>query len=156
MYSSHPWRHHVSGVVVALLIAVPLSAVYQGDRCSDPSPNGAMPPLPNHPPEAPTLEGPRTGTVDTPCHFTACACDPDGDHVYYTFDWGDGCTCTVACCYASGEPCTVCHVWHSRGVYQVRACAADEHYCYGAWCDPLPLMMPKKAAAGQAVGVNSK
>lgn len=104
-------------------------------------------PLPNHPPDKPSVEGPRTGEAGQPYHYTACATDPDGDTLHYAFDWGDGCRCTVACCYASGEPCTACHVWESGGIYQVRACAMDAYYCWGDWSDPLRIVMPKTPAS---------
>lgn len=153
MYWIRTWHSCVLGVVTATLLIMPLSTVYQVYHVTD----DETVPLPNHPPDAPTLEGPRTGAVGTPYYYTACASDPDGDDLYYTFDWGDGCMCTVACRFASGEPCTACHCWDTCSIYPVRACAADEHRCYGAWCDPVPVVMPKRMLVwSSAIGVNSK
>ena len=99
--------------------------------------------LNNEPPDKPTLEGPRVGEPDTPYSYTACATDPDGDRIFYSFDWGDGCQVTMSCCFASGECCTACYCWAQRGIYHVRVCAVDEHLCYGEWSDTLPVSMPK-------------
>ncbi len=147
------WRSRLYGVAMAAFVVLPLATAFQASPPAD----SQLALLPNNPPTVPTLDGPRSGAAGVPYHYTACASDPDGDALYYTFDWGDGCMCTVACCVASGEPCTACHQWDTWGVYRVRACAADTHHCYGDWSDPLPVAMPKYIHAELAgVSVNSK
>jgi hypothetical protein len=100
---------------------------------------------PNNPPNKPTLSGPQKGECNIPHHYTACATDPDGDRIFYSFDWGDGCQVTVSCCFASGECCTACYCWEEPGTYQVRVCAIDEHRCYGEYSDSLLVIMPKNS-----------
>ena len=41
----------------------------------------------NHPPTAPTISGPTTGTVSTSMTFGAVSTDPDNDQIRYGFDW---------------------------------------------------------------------
>jgi hypothetical protein len=99
-------------------------------------------PQANNPPSKPTLEGPQMGMPNSPYSYTACATDPDGDRIFYTYDWGDGCQMTMSCCFASGESCTACYCWSETGIYNVRVCASDCYHCYGEWSDPLPVNMP--------------
>ena len=43
------------------------------------------------PPEKPDIpDGPSTGGIDTEYTYTTKTTDPDGDKLYYLFDWGDG------------------------------------------------------------------
>jgi len=44
----------------------------------------------NQPPNAPTIEGPTTGTVGEEYSYTLLAADPDGGDISYWIDWGDG------------------------------------------------------------------
>ena len=104
--------------------------------------NGTTVTLFNNPPSKPTLEGSQRGVPKTPYYYTACATDPDGDRIFYTYNWGDGTQTTMSCCFASGECCTACYCWCETGTYYVRVCAVDCHHCYGEWSDFLPVVMP--------------
>ena len=119
----------------------------------------------NNPPNKPTLEGPQQGEPNTLYDYTACATDPDGDKIFYSFDWDDGCQVTMACCFKSGECCTTPYCWAETGTYQVRVRAIDEHQGYGEYSDPLPVVMPKNLSPDSSnfvilnapvpIGVNS-
>jgi hypothetical protein len=140
MHTHVIWGRLVFYLLVAVVLLMPLTTV----KIAPSADTNVTAFLPNNPPNKPTLEGPQSGVPDSPYRYTACATDPDGDRIFYSFDWGDGCRVTMSCCFASGECCTTCYSWSEIGIYQVRACAVDEHQCYGEWSDPLPVTMPKK------------
>jgi len=65
--------------------------------------------------------------------------DPDGDHVYYKWDWGDGKYSNWLGPYASEETASASHTWQTKGSYKVKVKAKDEHGAESPWSDPLPL-----------------
>ena len=100
----------------------------------------------NNPPSKPILQGPTEGEAGKTYTYTAVSTDPDGDKIYYCFDWGDGnefCTDLVN----SGEEVEATHAWQEKGTYTITVTATDEH---GATSEPatlkvkMPLTMPVK------------
>jgi len=98
----------------------------------------------NHPPAKPTITGPSSGKAGETYTYTATTIDPDGDKIFYCFDWGDGnefCSNYVN----SGESIDAQHSWSSKGTYTVKVIATDEH---GAKSEPatltvsMPLVKP--------------
>lgn len=61
--------------------------------------------------------------------YSTSTTDPDGDDIYYWFDWGDGSNSGWVGPYSSGANGSVSHYWSSPGTYQVKAKVKDE---YGA------------------------
>ena len=99
----------------------------------------------NNPPAKPTISGPASGETGKSYTYTAVTTDPDGDKVFYCFDWGDGDEiCTDL--YNSGQEVTVSHTWNSDGDYTITVKATDEN---GAESEPatlkvtMPLVKPK-------------
>ncbi len=89
----------------------------------------------NHPPAKPTITGPSSGKAGETYTYTATTIDPDGDKIFYCFDWGDGnefCSNYVN----SGESIDAQHSWSSKGTYTVKVIATDEH---GAKSEPATL-----------------
>ncbi|MBC7128140.1 MAG: PKD domain-containing protein [Thermoplasmatales archaeon] len=100
----------------------------------------------NNPPEKPTINGPSSGEAGKEYTFTAVANDPDGDKIFYCFDWGDGnefCTQYVN----SGQQVEAKHTWQEKGTYVVTVTATDEH---GAKSEPatLQVSMPLSQSIG--------
>ncbi len=52
--------------------------------------------------------------------------NPDGDHIYYLIDWGDGTSSGWIGPYEPGETISVSHVWSDEGTYQIKAKAKDQ------------------------------
>ena len=89
----------------------------------------------NNPPEKPTINGPTSGEAGKSYTYTAVSTDPDGDKIFYCFNWGDGNEiCTDL--YASGQQASASHTWESKGDYTITVKATDEH---GAESEPATL-----------------
>jgi hypothetical protein len=96
------------------------------------------------PPEKPGRpDGPNSGGVDVEYAYTASAIDPDGDQLYYLFDWGDGELSGYVGPYNSGQTAEASHKWSEKGDYEIRVKVKDDHGIQSDWSDPLPINMPK-------------
>jgi hypothetical protein len=101
-------------------------------------------PYTNNPPNKPsTPVGTIMGKARVLYSYTSVVTDPDGDKVYYLFDWGDGSDSGWIGPVNSGESVEDEHGWSSRGNYVIRVKAKDEYGVESPWSDPLPISMPK-------------
>ena len=98
----------------------------------------------NDPPYQPARpSGPSFGRVDVSHSFGTVTTDPNGDRIYYLFDWDDGSESDWIGPFTSGQPCNVSHAWTSKGTFQVKVKARDEAGYESVWSDPLSISMPK-------------
>ena len=84
-------------------------------------------PIP-HPPNVPItpIGGPvGNGTIGTSYSFSSVTQDPDGDHIQYKFDWGDGISTDWSILYESGTVVTNSHSWNRVGTFSVKVMAKD-------------------------------
>jgi len=81
--------------------------------------------------------GPASGYTDSSYGYTTSATEPDGDELYYWFDWDDGTNSGWLGPYASGQVCNASHSWSNPGSYSVKAKAKDEWDEETAWSDSL-------------------
>ncbi|MFP3984968.1 MAG: PKD domain-containing protein [Candidatus Bathyarchaeia archaeon] len=82
------------------------------------------------PPNTPSQpSGPTSGYTGTSYTYSTSTTDPDGDNIYYLFDWGDDSTTTIGP-YASGATVSASNTWGSTGTYDVKVKAKD---VYGLW-----------------------
>jgi len=104
------------------------------------------------PPNKPVnLSGTTSGVAGTHYVYTAITTDPDGDFIYYMFDWGDGTNSGWTGPYLSGVEGSSPHAWNSKGNYNVKVKAKDDPNGDGdlsdgaesAWSNLLPISMPK-------------
>lgn len=97
----------------------------------------------NHPekPEKPdgTIDGGKGKTYT----YNSTTTDSDDDKIYYIFDWGDGKTSGWLGPYNSDVEVSASHSWSSKGNYQIKVKAKDEHGAESDWSDPLGVSMPK-------------
>ena len=81
----------------------------------------------NNPPNTPGApSGPTSGVMETDYSFTASTTDPEGDDIYYWFDWDDGTNTGWLGPYSSGATVTATHAWSSIGDYDITVKAKDE------------------------------
>ena len=92
-------------------------------------------------PDAP--DGHTSGSIDVEHTYTASTTDPDGDQIYYLFDWDDGELSGWIGPYNSDQTAQASHKWSEKGDYEVRVKAKDDHGIQSEWSDPLPISMPK-------------
>lgn len=93
----------------------------------------------SNPPGKPTLTGPTTGVINELYIFTAVSTEPDGESVFYYFDWGDGTNSGWIGPYNSGQTGSAQKSWASEGTYTVRAKAKDINQVSSQWSDPLTM-----------------
>ncbi|MFZ5391218.1 MAG: chitobiase/beta-hexosaminidase C-terminal domain-containing protein [Patescibacteria group bacterium] len=98
------------------------------------------------------------GAVGSTCTLGALANDPEGDRIYYEFQWGDltstrvpqadgsllpGTSCggadTTGGTVASGTTCTADHTWNSGGQFTIYVVARDEAGHESSASDPVAV-----------------
>jgi len=100
----------------------------------------------NDPPNAPTIDGPKTGSAGTSYPYTFTSIDPDGDDVSYFIRWGDGEETDWTTFQASGPPGYIeSHSWDTQGTYIIQAKAKDIYDAESEWGE-LQVTMPRNKA----------
>ena len=101
------------------------------------------PPPPNNPPLKPsTPSGPNSGKPGVQYMYTTSTTDPDGDMIYYKWDWGDGNFSNWLGPFNSGATATATYSWAQKGDYNIKVKAKDVYGAESDWSDPLPITMP--------------
>ncbi|MBU1940682.1 MAG: PKD domain-containing protein, partial [Candidatus Thermoplasmatota archaeon] len=95
----------------------------------------------SYPPDIPSLDGPNAGCRNKEYTFTAQSTDPEGDEIFYLFDWGDGYQSDWIGPIDSGDPVSASHAWESNGVYNVTVRAKDDEGAMSRWCDPHAMVI---------------
>jgi len=94
----------------------------------------------NKPPETPSQpDGPTEGSEDIEYTFSATTSDPEGEKIYYMFDWGDGTNSDWIGPYDSGKTGEASHIWSDAGEYEIRVMAKDINDSKSDWSDPLTI-----------------
>jgi hypothetical protein len=108
-YSSGTWR----GVIeCCLLFGDPAQAIKS--------------PSPSDPPAQPTKPEGKTLVVwNRDYSYKSTTSDPNGDDIYYLFDWGDGSNSGWLGPYSSGQMGTGTHAWAELGTFSVTVKARD-------------------------------
>ncbi len=102
----------------------------------------------NHPPAAPSIEGPSSGKIGEEYEYAFAAADPDGDDVYYSIEWGGQCPAVAwQGPYPSGETVTFSNTWQETGTHAIRARTMDTAGEKSQW-ETLSVSMPKSVHAG--------
>lgn len=98
----------------------------------------------NQAPEKPeTPKGETSGNSEIEYTYTTSTSEPDGDQVYYWFDWGDNTNSGWLGPYTSGDEVTATHTWESKGTYEVKVKAKDTDGAQSEWSEPIEIVMPK-------------
>jgi hypothetical protein len=85
------------------------------------------------------VAGPVTAGKNIQLNFTAIAPDPEGDQIYYQWDWGDGNMTTWLGPYYFGDHIVTPYTWVENGTYNIRVRAKDSHGKIGDWSAMYPL-----------------
>jgi hypothetical protein len=87
--------------------------------------------------------GPSTGRPNVGYDFTTSSSDPDGDIVYYTWDWGNDIIYYKRGPFNNSELCTLEYGWLFWGDYNIRVKAVDSCGGESNWSDPLRITIPR-------------
>jgi len=103
----------------------------------------------NNPPETPDApEGPNQWILNVECTFSAVTTDPEGEQIYYLFDWGDGTDSGWVGPYASGQTGEASHAWAELGEYVIKVMAKDEYGVQSGWSESaFILIVPNQPPA---------
>ncbi len=94
----------------------------------------------NSPPEIPEQpSGISEGATGTEYDFSSNTTDPQGDNIFYWFDWGDGTNSDWLGPYNSGQNCTDSHIWENSGEYHIKVKAKDIYDYESDWSDLLSV-----------------
>jgi uncharacterized protein with GYD domain len=95
--------------------------------------------LSSNAPMAPEISGETQGVAGQSYDFSIISTDPDGDDIYYYFDWGDGSNSGWHGSYPSGDPTILSHTWNIQGDYEIRGKVKDIYNIESPWSDPLVI-----------------
>lgn len=111
---------------------------YETNLFGDPSLTITEGPV-NHPPEKPGVpSGPSSGKTGVNYTFSSITTDPDGDQVYYQWDWETGVSDWLGP-YTSGQTVQAAHFWSAAGDYQVKVKAKDAKGLESVWSDTVTI-----------------
>ena len=102
---------------------------------------------PNSSPDTPSKpNGPDEGVEYQELTFSASTTDPEGEMVYYQFDWGNGETSQWYGPVNSGETIEGSYSWEEVGTYEVKVKAKDINNRESGWSDPHTItILPNEA-----------
>jgi hypothetical protein len=109
------------------------------DAIGDPNSDGILYKLSsikNNPPDKPKGSGKTKVDPGKSYTYKASTTDPDGDQVYYMWDWGDGNFSEWLGPYDSGEESETENFWNKGGTYTIKVRAKDEHGGESEWVNP--------------------
>jgi hypothetical protein len=95
----------------------------------------------SYPPAIPTMNGPIVGRINKTYEFTAITTDPEGDQIFYKFDWDDGTQSDWIGPVTSGTSVSGSHSWSEIGFYNVTVRAKDVEGAGSKWSEPHTVQM---------------
>jgi hypothetical protein len=87
--------------------------------------------------------GINSGKIGFEYFYQTNSKDPNGDNIFYLFDWGDFSDEIWYGPYESGIKINISHIWDIRGEFFIKVKARDEFGHESEWSDPLEVIMPK-------------
>jgi len=94
----------------------------------------------NYSPDTPGQpDGPTQGVTNKELTYSGVTTDPEGEQIYYMFDWGDDTSSNWVGPYDSGVAGEASHVWTDAGDYDIRVKAKDVNGSESDWSIPLTV-----------------
>jgi hypothetical protein len=93
----------------------------------------------NHLPEIPQISGPSEGGNGIIFNFTVVASDPEGNQIYYKWDWDDGNVTEWLGPFNSSETITKSYAWANDGNYSIRVKARNIGGSESNWSEIHPI-----------------
>jgi len=85
------------------------------------------------------LTGTTVGYTNESYHYITVTTDPNGDPIYYLFDWGNNATSTWLGLYKSGDICVGMYSWKHEGIYNIKVKAKDGNNYESSWSPALTI-----------------
>ena len=99
----------------------------------------------NEAPMKPSMPvGEASGSVNESYWYSTSSSDPEGDIMFFAWDFGDGSYSEWIGPCTADEVCRVEHSWSSEGDFHVRVKAKDVFGYESEWSEPLPVSMPRE------------
>jgi len=94
----------------------------------------------NNPPAKPkTPKGPSEGEAGLEYTYISNSTDPDGDLIYFLFDWGDGTNSSWIGTFQSEDIVNATHSWDEKGFYKLKVKAKDIYGLESGWSETLDV-----------------
>lgn len=93
--------------------------------------------IPQIHPSTPT--GETSGNFRVSYVYESSTTDPDGDLMYYFWDWGDGNSSGWLGPFTSGTVHNASHAWAVEGIYNIKVKARDTSGAESLWSDSLTV-----------------
>jgi hypothetical protein len=90
-----------------------------------------------------TPDGPANGKVGEDYTYSAQTTDPQGDDLFYLFDWGDGSDSGWLGPYTSGDIVNASHSWSEKNTFNVKVKAKDLNGYESEFSDHLSVTIPR-------------
>ena len=105
---------------------------------------------PNMAPDVPSKpNGPNEGTEYQELSFSVSTTDPEGDMIYYMFDWGNDEYSSWIGPKNSGESVEESYSWEIAGTYYVKVKAKDINNRENDWSEPLLVTINENSEPGK-------
>jgi len=100
--------------------------------------------LSNAPPEDPQKpSGETEGVTKLEYTFSSSTTDPEGEQIYYLFNWGDNTTSSWLGPYDSGTSVSGKKAWDNEGYYDIKVKAKDINGSESQWSEPHTIHILK-------------
>jgi hypothetical protein len=100
----------------------------------------------NNAPDIPSIDGPTNGVVDTDYDYSFKSSDPEGLHIWYYIEWGDGKYTRWIGPYSSDVEIVRSHRWIEQGTYTIRCKCKDVYDDESSWGE-LRVEIPRTRAS---------
>ena len=99
----------------------------------------------NAPPETPSIpSGDTIGYHGTVYTYSTSSTDPDGDDLYYQFDWGNTLLSSWFGPFRSGDTIESSYSWSAPGNYQIKVHTKDTYGAQSTWSPILVVEMTNR------------
>jgi hypothetical protein len=87
--------------------------------------------------------GETDGQTEIEYTYSTSTTEPDGDQIYYRWDWDDGNLSDWLGPYNPGVITNASYIWQEDGSFSIRVQSRDEYYAKSIWSDPLEVTIIK-------------
>lgn len=130
--------HYLPIIVTILIMVSSFNVVIQGSTVRESESYKGF--FENNPPLNPASpKGPSEGEAGVEYTYISNTTDPDGDLIYFLFDWGDGTNSSWIGTFESGANVNATHSWEEKGFYKVKVKAKDVYGQESGWSDTLDV-----------------